>query len=236
MLSGVTNAQRDVSDRQAEALAEAMGLDADERTYFFDLVALEQAETRARRQEALARVMARRRFRASREIVDAMYAIFERWYFAAILELVRCEGFVEDPAWIAATLRPTITAEEARGALVTLVDLGLLVRDPEGRLVPSAVSFRTDHEVERIVGLVVGRNQQWMLRRAAEAIEEFRPDERHYTTTTLAASEASLAAAKRLANHFQEELLGLAEADATPPTQVVQVSLQIMPLSVRTRG
>lgn len=233
-LSFVTNAARDLSDRQAVAIATALALETEERDYFLDLVEIEQADTRPRRQEALGRVMSKRRFRASREIVDALYAIFDRWYYAAILELVRCEGFVEDPAWIAATLRPAVTAAEAEAALRTLGELGLLVRGDDGRLRPADVALRTNHEVERVVGQVVGRNQQWMLRRAADALEEFQTEERHYATATLAVSDGMFTAAKRLATGLHEDVLALPGSDAGPLTRIVQVSVQIVPLSART--
>lgn len=62
------------------------------------------------------------------ELYEAAY--HSTGYLPAIRELVLSPSFREDPEWIASTLRPPIKPIEARQALDTLLELGLLQRTP----------------------------------------------------------------------------------------------------------
>lgn len=231
-LSGLLHAKSDLTDDQATKLGRALELDPDAERFFLDLVDLEQTAPRGRRLEALARVTARRRFNDGLAIGDAAWAVFERWFYAPVLELTRLDGFREDPAWIADVLDPRITSEEAQEALDVLVRVGLLVR-VDGRLVPSADTIRTDHHVARLVGLTLTEHHRWMLARAAAAILAVPGAERQYGTTTVALSDAAFRQVRAAAARFQEEILAIQTSDTDAKTRVVQVGSQVFPLTRR---
>lgn len=230
LLSSIMSGTRDLAAAMVERVADGLGLDPDEKTYFQLLVEWEQGGTVKARRQALDRLMALRRFKAARRIEDTLYLVFSRWYYPAIVELSRCVGFREDPAWIAATLMPPITPEEAAEALDVLVGCGFLAPGPDGRLRPVDVTWATEHEVDRITGHLLADMHRWLLARAPQALEEFAPTERHFGTLSLALTPAAYTEAKAAVARFEEEMLarfGGVEA----PGRVFQLSVQLFPLS-----
>ncbi len=230
LLSGVLNGVRDISQPLAEKVPEALGLDAEERAYFLALVAANQGETLEVRRQAHGRVMTARRFHSARRLGDAMHLVFSRWYYGAILELSRCAGFREDPAWIAATMVPTIHEDEAAAALETLLEAGFLLRGPDGRLVGADTHWVTEHDVTANTAPSLRDLHRWVLARASDALTEFQRDERHFGTMCFAAPEAALPEIKRVIARFEEELI-THNGPAPGSDRLFQLSIQLFPLS-----
>src|SRR5690606_9166225 len=105
----------------------ALKLGPAEAAFFADLVALDQAQTVADKNRAFERVAANRRFRVARRLQGPLFEYLTHWYYPAVRELAGRADFRDDPGWIAGQLLPKITVKEARAALTTLRQLGLLV-------------------------------------------------------------------------------------------------------------
>lgn len=228
MLSAVLHAQRELTGPHTEALADELGLDPDARRYFIDLVAAEQAETRARRHEALERVFAARRFRAARRVADDAWDLFSSPHLSAIAELVACPGFREDPAWIGASLRPVVAPEVAQDGVELLLRLGVLVR-LDGKLQRGADTWATDHEASRAASLGLHRLHRDTLVLAVSALDLPR-DMRHFATFSAAVDAATLARVKERLARCMEELMQLC-TESGPPDRVIQVAAQLFPTS-----
>lgn len=233
-LTTVLQGERDLNAWDAERVADQLGLDERGRGYFLDMVEYNQPGSAARRALAFDRMTATRRFLGAARPVDHAWALFRQWYVPAVAELVRCEGFVEDPAWIAATLRPPIQPEEAERALETLLAIGMLVRDESGRLRQANPVMATDHEVARAQGVGLGAWHLWMLERAAEVLDTLPPSERHFGGLTAAVSPELLAELKDRLSRFAEEVVARCENHPGPADRVVQIAFQLMPLSAVT--
>ncbi len=231
LLSAVTHGQRDLAPATASALGSAMGLDQIALDYFLKLIAYEQADSRAARAEAYDRLVAIRAFRQATRLADSAWLVFSRWYIPAVAELSRCAGFRGDPEWIAATLRPAIRPEQATEALEVLVAAGLLRQDGVGLYSQTDAVFASDHEVRGISSLGVAQMHHAVLQLASTALDALRAPERHFTTLTLAASPALLADIKAAATRFNEQVVGKANVDPGPRDRVIQVSVQVFPLS-----
>ncbi|MFT5359423.1 MAG: hypothetical protein ACI9KE_006666 [Polyangiales bacterium] len=149
----------------------------------------------------------------------------------AIRELVACEGFREDPAWIAQAMRPAITARQAKKALKTLEDLGLLQR-VDGRLVQTDATVTTGAQTHWVHVIKYHRS---MLERASECIDEFPAAERDLSSVTLAVPDSAIGEIKVKMAAFRRELL--AEYGArTDGERICQVSMQLFPLSAPIKG
>ena len=228
LLHHVLEGRRNLTPATTDAFAQAMRLGPAEAAFFALLVALGQAETHAERNDAWERISATRRFRQARRIEGAGFEYLSSWYYPAIRELAHRPDFRDDPDWIADTLRPRITPARARRALEILFGLGLLVRDTEGAVRPADASVVTPHEVE---GLAVHNYHHGMLERAREAIEAFPPAERHLGGVTVAVPASLVPRLKQEIASFQERLLHLCDTAAEPKDRVVQLNLQLFPLS-----
>lgn len=231
LMKEIMDGKRDITPGHLDGVIRALDLDREEASFFRELVRLDQAENDAERNAAWERLSASRRFREARRLEDAAMRYLSRGHVSAVRELALRADFRPDPAWIAGELLPRITVSEARAALETLLELGLLV-EQKGRVVPAQVSVVTPHEV---AGLAAHNYHRDMLARAAESIETVPPAQRHLLGVTVAIPVALVPALKAELDAFQERILDLCDRAASEAEQVYQVNLQLFPLS-RARG
>jgi uncharacterized protein (TIGR02147 family) len=226
-LKHVIDGDRNLSEEMALRFASGLRLEGDARDYFVELVQFNQAqsiETRLRAHERL------RGFARHRELfpLGAQHADYHStWYMPAIRELAVRSDFDEDPEWIAARLRPKISKREAKHALATLLQLGLLVRDEQGRVRQGQGHLTTGAEAQF---LYIAVYHQMMMKLAAESMERFAQKERDISSLTLCLDQEGLCEVKARLRACRRELLELSEV-AKSPRQVVQVTMQLFPLS-----
>jgi uncharacterized protein (TIGR02147 family) len=223
----VINGKRNLTPAMARRFADTCGLAKDAASYFVALVAFNQAGDNEERQARYRELSAFRRYRRAQKLELAEAAYHSTWYLPAIRELVLSPGFREDPAWIATTLRPPIKENEARQALDTLLELGLLERNAGGRLAQKARLVSTGPET---TGLHITNYHAEMMRRATAAMTSVPSAERDISSLTLCLGPGGLAALKGRIQALRRELLELSESEAEP-SQVVQLNFQLFPLS-----
>ncbi|MEL6343263.1 MAG: TIGR02147 family protein [Myxococcota bacterium] len=229
LLLHVINGDRNLTASSAEAFIQALRFTDEEAPFFRDLVELEQGVTPELRSEAFERISAVRRFRSAYRIEGEAFRCISRWYYAAIHELVSLPDFRPDPTWIAPRLRPPIQPEDARQALDELCTLGLLVTDEEtGRLRQAAVSMVTPGEV---LDLAVYNYHRGMSHLAAEAVRAYPTETRHMLGVTVSISEGLIPTLKQELQSLQARLLDLCDSEAATPERVMQINLQLFPLS-----
>lgn len=223
----VMDGKRNLGPSALEGFVKALKLDDSDTAFFRDLVALAQAETVAERNRAFERVSANLRFRRARRLEGPLFKYLSRWYYPAIRELAARADFREDAKWVAAQLLPSITVQQARSAMKTLEELGLLVRNEEGRLVRGEPSLTTGHEVR---SLVIPAYHRQMIERAAASIDGVPPNERDVSAQTVCIRAGSLADLKARIHRFREEMLERCDSE-DEPERVYQLCIQLFPLS-----
>jgi uncharacterized protein (TIGR02147 family) len=219
--------QRNLTPAMAARFATACGLGGEAAQYFEQLVAFNQARTSEQRNRSYARLLAFGRYRRGHKLELAQSAYHSTWYLPALRELVASPAFREDPDWIADMLWPKIKPSEARQALDTLLELGLLDRDPHGRLRQRDAVVSTGPET---VGMHVANYHAEMMRRATAAIELVPAPSRDISALTFCVGPDGLARLKQRIQEFRRELIELVESE-TDRGQVVQLNLQLFPLS-----
>jgi uncharacterized protein (TIGR02147 family) len=225
--------QRDLSPDLVDPLARFLDLDARGHAYLAALVDLHNGSPRARR-VAWATVQADQQHLQAGALSEDVAAALSSWVVGAVLNLAGCEGFRPEAAWIASTLRPPVSEAEAQAALTTLIRLELLAPDADGHLAASEPSWSPSHLPEGALSHASYEVQRTMLPLAVEALERFRSEERHMSTSTFALSEAGYARVLTRLRELEREVLLLAEADAEPGERVYQLGIQLFPLSDRT--
>ena len=88
-----------------------------------------------------------RRYQDVQALAQASDAYHRHWYLPAIRELSLTDVFRADPKWIARVLTPKILTREAKLALTTLEQLGLL--RPDGRMAVISFESLTDRASQR---------------------------------------------------------------------------------------
>ncbi len=110
LLHHIIEGDRNLTAATTDAFIGAMGLAQGEARFFRLLVELDQAKTAEERNAIWEQISSTRRFRQARQIEGAAFEFLSTWFLPAIHELAQRPDFVEDADWIAATLRPRISA------------------------------------------------------------------------------------------------------------------------------
>jgi uncharacterized protein (TIGR02147 family) len=226
----VIEGKRNLGKESVSAFAVALELDKEEATFFADLVAFCQATTQEEKNRYFSRIAASRNFRKAGRIEGELFEYLSHWHIPVVRELTARKDFREDPKWIAAQLRPTISIREAAQALRVLLRLGLIRKLDDGRIERGEPSWTTGHEVQSFA--VVNYHQE-MLNRASEAMTTVPQAERDVSSLTVCIKASTVAEIKRRMHAFNEELLALCDADEDPEI-VFQIGLQCFPLSRKT--
>jgi uncharacterized protein (TIGR02147 family) len=228
----VMKGERDLSAKMATQFARGCGLGPSETEYFCELVAFGQAKSADERNRAYERLTRFRPFRAAHRLEPAQSAYHERWYMPAIRELVMLPEFRDDPKWIANALQPPISLAQAKEALATLCELGLLVRDDKGRLqqTDSVVTTGKGPHGHHIVNY-----HRAMISQAMRALDETPRAERDISSVTLSVGSQAMGRLKERIAEFRQEILQMADAFG-PAERVIQLNIQLFPLSAKKEG
>ena len=219
--------RRNLTTAMAARFAAACGLAGEAADYFVHLVEFNQARSAERRAAAYERLTGFDRYRRAHRLEVAHDEYHSKWFLPAIRELVISAAFREDPEWIAAQLWPAIKPAEAKHALETLMGLGLLRRDPHGRLRQENAVVSTGAQTR---GMHIVNYHAEMMRRATASMELVPAASRDISSLTFCLPPAAIAQLKQRIAEFRRELIALAESQADR-TQVVQLNFQLFPLS-----
>jgi uncharacterized protein (TIGR02147 family) len=222
----IIDGSRNLSELARAGFIKALDLDEEEARFFDRLVTVDQGATPRIRSKALEEVLATQRFRDARPLEGDLAQVLARWHYAAIYELASCGDFEEDPSWIASTIRPPISPEQATEALELLERVGMLLRDESGRLRPHAPRLEA---LSGLQGLVMNRYQAAMLKLAHDAVYDVREEERLIMGFTTAIDSEKLPELKQRVQQFMGELFGHCSSEKAD--RVVQLSLAFFPLS-----
>lgn len=227
-LKSVMDGEKTLADGTAARVATACRLEGAAADYFVRLVAFNQARDTDAKRAAYERLRAFGQWRRIHGLDIARDRYFSCWYLPAVRELVASPAFEEDPRWIAKQLRPRIKASEARSALRTLIELGLVVRDASGKLVQTEATVSSGLETGSVQ---LARFHRAMMERASEAIDAFPREERDLGALTLCVDDEGLARLKQRLQELRRELLLDEPALAGRRDRIVQINLQLFPLS-----
>ena len=157
-----------------------------------------------------------------------LFEVMSNWYYPAILELTRTEGFRSDPAWIAKALG--IATFQSRWAIEQLVRLGLLVKEG-GKLRKSNPHMDT---LDKSVSTPALRKlQKQVLQKAIHSLENDPIEERSVSSMTMAIDPGKLSMAKKLIEEFSDQLCGVLESGNRK--KVYQFSVNLFPLQKSRR-
>jgi uncharacterized protein (TIGR02147 family) len=227
-LKRVMEGQRNLTLAMANRFADALGLEGDSAEYFVQLVRLGQAKSSVERSRVYERLTAFKAYRGTRTLDHAHASYHSTWYIPAVRELAARDDFQARPEWIAARVLPPIKTSEAKAALRTLLEIGLLKEDASGKVVQAEPLITTGPEMH---ALHIANYHRMMMQKAVEAIDLVASERRDISAVTILVGEGGMQRIKEKIRRFRRELLELAIAEPKP-TQVIQMNFQIFPLSV----
>jgi len=233
MLSQVLNRKKRLNPNRVPLLARYLGLGDTAAGLLAAMVDLDNDSPRAKRL-AWATLQAHQRALAPATLTEDMLEMMGRWYISAVYELALCEGFRSDPAWIARTLVPSISVEQAEHALHTLLRMGMLEPDPDsGGLGQAHGRVWSEQMPAGQLHSEAGRQLQGQLiELAVHSYHRVPPTERHSASIIGALSEEQHQRLVARLREVEQELLHLISApDEHTPTRVVELTSWVYPCS-----
>jgi len=228
-LKAVMDGQKNLAPATAHRVALALGLAGDAAEYFRWLVVLTQTSDLAERRTVQVSLGRLRRYQDVQALAQASDAYHRHWYLPAIRELSLTDVFRADPKWIARVLTPKILTREAKLALTTLEQLGLLRPDESGSL--RATHRQVGTELEPSSDQIANFHRV-MIAQASQSLSDVPRPERDISSITLSVDAAGLPAIKKRIQEIRRELLDEFDAGKSG-VQVIQVNFQLFPLSKR---
>lgn len=231
-LSLVLSRQRSLDPNLVADLGRSLELSEAEANYFAALVDLESRSPRARR-TAWATVQATQRHHREAELHADVAHAFSHWYVQAIAELAACEGFRADPAWLADTLNPPITVQQAEDAVATLLRLGMLVPDEDGGLRQGKDLHWSPTDLPAgEISRAVTRAHMETLGIAQHALQTLWQNERHVSGTTMALTEAQYPQLVSRLHELERELVLMVEGPREEaPNRVYHLGITLVPVT-----
>jgi len=217
----------------AMLLADRLELEAEDRMLLLALVELVEGDSELARAQAMAVVAASEAKRPEDNLGEEAVIAMSQWYVGAIWELSRCEGFRADPRWIAATMRPRISTQQAAEALATLVRLEMLT--PELRHAGDETHFSTRRLVPSGEMSVAARSfHRQAARLTSDAVGEYPGNERMVVGASLALSDEGARMLRARVEELIAQATAVGRSDPSPPIRVYMFTSSLFPVSLYT--
>lgn len=227
----LVNGQRNPGPNLTRKMVSHFQFNSQEASYFQSLVALRKAAKGdfSKNLHLMKNLEANHPDQNFRVLDRMTFEAIGGWQYYAIRELVHLRDFKEDAQWIAKRLGGKITASEAREALDRLLQLGMLERDPHGRLRHTSRHIQTTKD---IADLGIKTFHINCLEQAKQSIWEVEPELRQISGCTFAIKKSHLKTAKNLIREFQMKMCELLENPKAD--DVYQLEVAFFPLTRRS--
>lgn len=161
--------------------------------------------------------------------LDSFYMISEWWHYG-ILQLLRTDGFKNNPSWVAKRLR--INPSQAKNAIERLLRIGILELNESEDLVDTT-NGATSHLVSNFTNQQLKDFQIKALEKAILSIKRDPIEFRDNTSMTMAINKDSVAVAKEEIKKFRRRLTKKLEKYSNAD-EVFQLTIGLNPLSLTT--
>ena len=225
-LSEVIQGRRNLSAESAEKCLPALSLSGEAARYFLLLVRYGQETHLDKRQDLLAELLRLQASRAIARVSGAQSEYFTHWLNVAVRE-VAVFSRLGTPERMADLFQPPARPEEVRHALELLERLKLLRRAGSGawdyaapRLTPGDVPPEILRSLKRQMMLL-----------ALDRLDQAASPDTHLSAVTVSVSRKRLARISEILEKARREILAETATDEDPADQVLQVNLQMFPLT-----
>lgn len=210
--------------------AKAIGLSKREQNYLETLISFNKAKTPETRRYYLELLAGLKQDQVGTVLTDAQYEYLSNWYCPVIREMVTLDGFNESILWIKDKLNDRVTTKQIKAALETLLELGLLARNQEGRLEQKDTAIATTDDIRHITAYTFHRQ---MLRLADEVLMSTGGEDREISALTTSLSKNQFENIKVRIREFEQEIMKYVTENAEPGEAVFQMNIHLFPLTRR---
>ncbi len=183
LLKMILDGKRRLTRDTCEAFAKAFEIKGREKIYFETMVQYNQAKKPDKKREYFETLLDLRPSSQEFILKRKHFRYFTRDYYVTIREMVLLNDFKEDYEWIAERCAPPITTQEAKKAVETLIDLGLLKRNGQGKLEQTQAFIQTPDKNTQAIEAY--HFHDTVLNKARRSLGYLEQDIRNYQSLTL---------------------------------------------------
>jgi uncharacterized protein (TIGR02147 family) len=221
-----------ISNEKIGKFVELCHFNEKESHYFETLVFFCKAKTEKERKLYFEKLFGICRIK-NRRIEERNYRFFQQWHHSAVWSLLNYYSFIGDFHELAEMLNPPISVKDAKQSIALLEELGLVLRNPDGRYIVVDRNLTTGKEWHAIA---ISNYQREMIAKAQEALERFPKEERNISTVTMNIPREALSEIDELIGKFRESLIQFVNSISNKDSdRVYQLNVQLFPLT-KKRG
>lgn len=229
-LTKIVNGQRNPGSNTISSFSKYFKFNKKEKEYFEDLIRLQKSANDPRLSVILLKNMEKKFPNSQVRILDLKsFSVISHWYGLAIREMVRLSDFQEDPKWISSILNFKVTPTQVQKMLDTLLELKLIVRNENNRLVIS--SEGRIHTENDIASEALKRYHEQNLENASLALRTIDVKEREFLTSCFNMKKSNVLKAKELIREFKNNFVQLLEEEQANDLELFQLQMQFYPLT-----
>ena len=222
----VMDGRKNLSEESIQKLIIAIGLEGKAARYFEALIHYNQEKMLYNRELYFSQLNKIRGSTKFYRVNKRQFILYSEWYFSVIRELAVYSDWNGDFQRLGNMVVPPLSAEKAKKAVETLIDVGLLIKNDDGTLRQNSLVV----SAQTAPAFVVNKLKKDFLFKALEAEERFRKPAKYSSSATLSMSMRSFEKAKVMIDEVRQSLLTMAMNDREVE-QVFQVNFQMFPLS-----
>lgn len=230
-LKMVMDGERTLTENKIEAFCDILELEDKEKDYFVHLVLFNQShnpDTKNEHRKELEKLRPRVTFS---KLEQNQQKYLSHDYYACIREMVLLKNFKEDAKWIAKNCLPKIKPAEARDALETLLELGLLKRNEKGLLEQADPIVDTGSQANSLESFAF---HEAVLNKARRYLTLLEQNKRSFAALTIPIPERLEKDIMKRMEDFQNDILNLINQEGLDYDRVYQLNLQFFPVSQKT--
>ncbi len=230
-LSLVLTGKRNISGDLALRLCEALKFSKKETAYFLALVRYNQTENPEEKKRFFEELLCLRPANANSIQADQQ-EYFNKWYYAAIRELISIVEVSDNYKHIAGLLMPRVGVHEVREALELLLRLGFAYRDDKGifkradTLITAAGSSIDPSAIRKYQGDTMDL--------AKNALHTVEKELRDISTVTLSTTSEGMRMIQARIEQFRSEIMAIA-GQSKDSDRIIQLNIQLFPLCLKGR-
>jgi len=230
LMNALIRGRRPLTPKTSKKMIASLGLVGRERQYFEAMVEHTYLRDPVARESVFRKMLALKGTLVVNELDRWQLEFFSHWSHAILLELMHFSGCSLEPEWFQERIRPKITVDEIRNGLDLLCRIGYAERnETEGCYIPLQAEVATGPEIAS-VSLV--RYHQTLLQLAQAAVVDCPPEERDINSLVLTVTQDQFQELKNLVQEFSQKIYDdHPPCPPEPSSRVVQVSMQIFPLT-----
>ncbi len=209
-----------------EAAKELVGLSGRAAEYFNLLYTSNVSKDPAQKEELMGRAIALRDVER-RTLQSAELKLLENWWIPAVRAYLELNGGVANIRQIANALCPPISEEQAREAIKTLKDAGLIKKLASGKLGLTETHLTVSGPEK---AKAVRNFQKQALSLASESLENISVEERNVSTLTVSVDQSGFEDLKDMLKEFRRMVQKRIDS-VKNPDRVMQLSMAFYPVA-----